>query len=326
MNFIKKIFYPEIFQGKYKNKNYFEGWYFKNIDKSKESALAVIPGISMGKNKNEHHCFIQILDAINGKINYLKYDINDFKYNENYFAINIKNNFFSENEMRLNILTDDINISGSLKFDNVIQLEKKPFRPGIMGPFSFIPFMECYHGIVNIHHDIKGKIKYNNNVIDFNHGYGYIEKDWGKSFPKAWIWLQSNHFYKDDATVMFSIAKIPFLSGCFTGFISFLRVKDKIYCFATYTNAKIKKLKIENEMLDIVICDKEYKFELSAENSSKGLLKAPKQGEMIREIYESINAKVKVILTDKKGKVIFAGEGTNAGMEVMCDKSDFMVN
>lgn len=325
MNFIKKVYYPEIFQGKYKKKNYFEGWYFKNIDKAKENALAVIPGISYGKSKSDRHCFIQILDSINNKTNYIKYDIGTFECDENRFEIKIGNSYFSENEIRLNICRDNLNIRGNLEFNNIIKLEKKALRPGIMGPFSFIPFMECYHGIVNIHHEITGYLKYNGQEIDFNGGYGYIEKDWGTSFPKAWIWLQSNHFYKDDAAVMFSIAKIPFMKKCFTGFISFLRVKDTIYYFATYTNAKIKKLDILDNKLDLMISDKDYIFELHAENSSGGLLKAPQEGEMVRQIYESIDAKVRVILKDKKGKLLFEGEGTNAGMEVMCNKDEFSI-
>ena len=28
-------------------------------------------------------------------------------------------------------------------------------------------------------------------------GRGYIEKDWGQAFPRAWIWTQSNHFGAD---------------------------------------------------------------------------------------------------------------------------------
>ncbi|MEL7569833.1 MAG: tocopherol cyclase family protein [Eubacteriaceae bacterium] len=326
MNFIKKIYYPEIFQGKYKKKNYFEGWYFKNIDKAKNNALAVIPGISYSKSKNECHCFIQILDSIKDKTYYIKFDLNEFKYNENYFEIEIGNNYFSAKQMSIDICNDDIFLKGVLKFDNVIQLEKTILRPGIMGPFSYIPFMECYHAIVNIHHEISGQIEFNGDNIDFNNGYGYIEKDWGTSFPKAWIWLQSNHFYKDNASVMFSIAKIPFMKRRFSGFISFLRVKGEIYYFATYTNAKIRKLYIHNNKLEIIINDKDYIFELYAENSSGGLLKAPQKGEMVREIYESIDAKVRVVLKDKKGNLLFEGEGTNAGMEVMCDNDDFSVS
>lgn len=29
--------------------------------------------------------------------------------------------------------------------------------------------------------------------MDFSGGRGYIEKDWGQSFPAAWVWLQINY-------------------------------------------------------------------------------------------------------------------------------------
>lgn len=53
MNNIYLIKNPELFQGeKYlsKNKNYFEGWYFKNI--GEEKGISFIPGINIeGDNK-----------------------------------------------------------------------------------------------------------------------------------------------------------------------------------------------------------------------------------------------------------------------------------
>lgn len=51
--------------------------------------------------------------------------------------------------------------------------------------FSFIPFMECNHDIVSVNHDLRGRISVNRNVIEFDGGKGYIEKDWGVSFPEA---------------------------------------------------------------------------------------------------------------------------------------------
>lgn len=38
---------PEIFQGRGKKKDYFEGWYFKLIDKIEKTAYSIIPGISL---------------------------------------------------------------------------------------------------------------------------------------------------------------------------------------------------------------------------------------------------------------------------------------
>ena len=34
MYIISKLFNPEIFQGKFKRKSYFEGWYYKIVDKN----------------------------------------------------------------------------------------------------------------------------------------------------------------------------------------------------------------------------------------------------------------------------------------------------
>ena len=45
-----------------------------------------------------------------------------------------------------------------------------------MGPYSFIPFMECYHGILSMNHKILGSLKYNDENISFNEGKGYMER------------------------------------------------------------------------------------------------------------------------------------------------------
>lgn len=51
---ISKTFNPEIFQGKYKKKNYFEGWYYKIVDKDEKNSFAFIPGIAFDKKGNSH--------------------------------------------------------------------------------------------------------------------------------------------------------------------------------------------------------------------------------------------------------------------------------
>ena len=65
-----------------------------------------------------------------------------------------------------------------------------------MGWYSFVPFMECKHGIVSVNHDLSGILNVNDEVLISDGGKGYIEKDWGTSFPEAWIWMQSNNFQK----------------------------------------------------------------------------------------------------------------------------------
>ena len=313
---IKKIFNPEIFQGKHKKTNYFEGWYYKIIDSEMDNVYAVIPGVSLDEKTNDTHAFIQVLDAHSTEVNYFRFDISEFRFNEKKFEVWIGENHFTDSEIKLNLEGEELQIKGELAFHNLVKYPKKILSPGIMGPFTFIPTMECYHGIVNIHHEITGQLIISGDEIDFDQGYGYIEKDWGRSFPESWIWLQSNHFHEEDVSVMFSLAKIPWLGKSFTGLISFLRIKERIYLFATYSRAKVSKLEKSDNHLSIVLQDKNYTMELEVENSPGGVLKAPKNGLMSREISESIKAVVQVKLTDKTGHIIFQGQGINTGFEV----------
>lgn len=316
MYLLNRLFNPDIFQGRFKKKNYFEGWYFKTIDRSMKNVLAIIPGVSFDKLKKNCHAFVQVLDAHSCKVDYLKYDISAFNFKKDKFEIEIGDNYFSNKEIRLDIKDDELIIKGRLRFENIVVYPKTVWRPGVMGPYSFVPLMECYHGIVNIHHDIFGLLNINGKDIDFTDGYGYIEKDWGRSFPEAWIWLQSNHFQKDDVSVMFSFAKIPWLGRYFMGLISFIRIKGKTYLFATYTGAKVLELSYFNNTIKVVLGDSKYKLELVARHSNVGILKAPKNGLMQREVLESITAVVNVRLSAKDDRTIYEGTGTNTGLEI----------
>lgn len=313
---IKKLFNPEIFQGKRKKKNYFEGWYYKIVDKNETNSFAFIPGVAFDKSGNSHS-FVQIIDSLEYHTEYFKFPLSDFSYSEKELDVTIANNNFKNNKIEIDLKSDTFSVQGNLEFYNIEPFPKTLTRPGIMGPFSFVPFMECYHGVVNIHHEIKGSLMINNKKVDFTDGYGYIEKDWGKSFPEWWVWLQSNHFVGKDVSVMFSIAEIPWLNSYFTGFLSFLKVKDKMYLFATYTGAKVKSLEYADGQINIIVEDKKHILSISGIYDESGVLKAPKNGLMDRKISESISSTIKVTLKEKSGKVVFEDYGKNAGLEVV---------
>ena len=316
---LRRLFNSEIFQGKHKKRNYFEGWYYKLIDPTMEHAIAIIPGISMGKNRKDCHAFIQVL--YNGRqVSYYRFDLRAFRYHKKRFAIRIGQNYFSESRLYLRMSHAEqshAELSCNLTFKDIIRLPKSLYLPGIMGPYTYIPFMECYHGIINIHHNITGKLKIGDKQIDFTGGYGYIEKDWGRSFPKAWVWLQSNHFGNRDASIMLSAARIPWLGSSFPGFISFLRIGEKLYLFATYTGAKLIRLDYEQGILRALIMDRSYRLELSVTQTQGGELKAPSMGRMERTIIESINSVVRIRFCRRSGELLFEGTGTNAGLEIV---------
>ncbi len=113
--------------------------------------------------------------------------------------------------------------------------------------------MECKHGIVSVNHDLKGSVIVNGNEIDFNNGKGYIEKDWGTSFPEAWLWMQANNFENRNSSFSFSVAKIPWLGKFFIGFIAFLYYNNRFLLFSTYNNSEITEINHTSGTIDLIL-------------------------------------------------------------------------
>ena len=116
-----------------------------------------------------------------------------------------------------------------------------------MGWYSYAPRMECYHGVVSMQHNTSGSLEVNGKALSFDGGKGYIEKDWGRSMPSDWIWIQSNHFEGDPgASFMLSLARIPWMGGFFPGFLSFFRTGDRLYRFATYKSSTVEQVRVND--------------------------------------------------------------------------------
>lgn len=320
-----------MFQGDLKKKQYFEGWYFKIVDPKEEHLYAFIPGVSLDKKNKTSHSFIQMLDGRTGEAFYFEYPLKEFWASSDIFELKIGKSYFSNNRIELHINQDHHNIDGEIRFRNIVPWPKKFLSPGIMGYFSYIPFMECSHGILSMNHDLVGKLSVNNKIIDFTKGLGYIEKDWGKSFPSGYIWIQSNHFIKGQTSFMASIATIPFLGMQFTGYLIALWHGHRIYSFTTYTGAKIQGIKItpnsiratvfDNKNILVFEAKKMHQRGLKAPKEKAGVLKSPTIGAMKGRIMESLTSKVALRLynRDKNGKrksLVFEDIGRNAGLEI----------
>jgi hypothetical protein len=309
-----RIFNTFAFQGNLKNKHYFEGWYYKHISENQDNALSFIPGISL--NPRDSHSFIQIIDGLKGTSQYIRYTLEDFKFDFRNNNLKVGKSIFSENHITLNINSEEITVHGEIRYDKRIKYPQTLLSPGIMGWYSYIPFMECKHGIISVDHNLTGSLSVNDTLINFNNGKGYIEKDWGTSFPEAWIWIQSNNFSTANTSFTFSVAKIPWLGKFFMGFISFLYHSNRFYLFSTYNGSIITDVKKGDENIEIRVENKKYKLHISTRRKTSSELAAPSMGEMTRKIKESINSDVTVKLLNSNGKTIFENTGYSAGLEI----------
>ena len=256
-------------------KGYFAGWYFKH--QSKNYSISFIPGININKN-GDRYAFIQVITE-NSSYN-INYDFYDFSISKDKNTIKIKDNIFSLSGIIVNIKDENINIKGKLTYKDITKI-----KGNIMGPFSYFPFMECIHGVLSLNHSVEGNLKVNNEQIKFINAKGYIENDSGKSFPKSYLWVQSNYFMKNNASIMVSIADIPFLGFEFKGCIAIVYYEGKEYRLATYNGVKI----ISYNEKGLIIKRGPYKLEVEIKNLSPQKLLAPNSGDMIRKIKENIS-------------------------------------
>lgn len=322
INVIRRKYNPVWYQGAKTKHQHFEGWYYKIVDKNGRNALAIIPGIYIDRHDNESHAFIQIFDGRKNSSHYFKFPVADFIHKNNFFDIRNNHNHFSENQLKLELKDASFEIKGSLQCDHLTPWPKTWLAPGIMGWYSWAPFMECYHGVVSLDHNIEGSLSVNGGLIDFTGGRGYTEKDWGRSFPEAWIWMQSNHFSTNRVSLTGSIAIIPWIRRPFAGFIFGLWNKNKLYRFTTYTGAKIIKLEIDENKVHCQIKQKRLVLEIIAHRAEGGYLQAPTIKGMRHRISETMQSRLEVRLLEKSGRaveVILDDTGKHAGFEIAGD-------
>lgn len=249
------------------NIGYFKGWYFKCSTENK--TIAFIPAYHYGDGKKS--ASLQIIT--DDKAFNIPFD--KLEYSEKPLFVKIGDCIFSEKGITLEFQGNDVTLKGTLNFKDLT-----PIRYDIMGPFKFVPFMQCSHRVYSMSHIINGEISVNNHFFKFENGIGYIEGDRGRSFPKKYIWTGS---CSQNNSLMLSVADIPFLGLHFTGIIGIVLLHGKEYRIATYLGAKIKEISKNS----VTVKQGGFEFTTKLLRKKSQPLAAPTNGNMCRTIHES---------------------------------------
>ena len=267
----------------------------------------MIPGISQAVQ--DPHAFIQLIDGPTGRSTYHRFPAGQFHCRRDRFHITVGDNEFGLEGVRLRLegFAADLTMSGNVRWPSSL------LSPSSMGWYAFARFMECYHGIVVLDAEARGTV----NGEGKSGGRFYLEKDWGVSFPRSWIWMQSNSFTQGPACITCSVARVPFRGREFSGFIAGLLAAGELHRFATYTGAVLERAAAGDSWAEVVLTQRgRRRLELRAERRAGAELASPVRGEMRGRITESLTSEVAVRLTDG-GRTLFAGTGTCAGLEVV---------
>ncbi|KAJ3271088.1 hypothetical protein HDV01_007101, partial [Terramyces sp. JEL0728] len=241
-------------------------------------------------------------------------------------------------------------VKGECEFENTVRFPTSHMVPSVMGPFGYLPLLECYHGIVSLHHTLKGKVDFitetetDSIILD---GEGYIEKDHGFNFPKSWIWVHTNCFQKSKGScLLVSVANVPMLSDCgiaskivsklphgdkivskfsFSGFLIILydSTTKQTYNLSLYKFGKIKSLEFtftDKQIMELHVIQGDLSLFVKTERALGSGVPLPgpaaDRSGMVPLVEESLDVAVHVKLC-KGDTVLFDDQGSEGGMEVV---------
>ena len=255
----------------------FAGWYFKHQTKTGR-ALALIPAMHVDA-AGRRSASLQVIAE--GQSWWLEYPASKFHAAEKPLQIRLGQNAFSRAGIQLDIEQEGLSLHGALRYGPFT-----PLQSDIMGPFRFLPGMECSHGVFSMGHTLAGSLTLNGENLDFSGGTGYIESDRGRSFPSAYLWTQC---VWPGGSLMLSIADIPLPVGRFTGCICAVICRGREYRLATYRGVRIEQWSDTGAVI------RQGKYRLTAELlEGKGCpLRAPADGVMGRTVHESLCSTVR---------------------------------
>jgi tocopherol cyclase len=313
MGLLTSLLHPEGFHGHGKTSRFFEGWYVKLVSADRAQRWAVIPGVFLGQ-KGGGEAFVQVLDGATKRSWYQRYPLEQFEARAETFEARVGPNRFSRTGVSLELSEGPLR--GSLTFSALNPWPVTLTSPGIMGWYAWVPFMECYHGVVSFHHTLAGTLEIEGKPVSFDGGVGYLEKDWGRAFPAGYVWMQTNHFQTPETSLVASAAIIPWLGTSFPGFIAGFWQRGVLHRFATYSGARIERLDVDDTHVHMAFADARLRLEVSSERRGGGLLHAPIRTEMHKRVEESLDAEVHVKLSEVGGRTLFEEVGRVAGLEV----------
>lgn len=263
-----------FFHGGGRRRAFFEGWYFKH--QSEEGSLALIPAVHTDA-AGRRSASIQIITEEASAL--VPFPASDFSAAPDRLRVRVGRNLFTGQGVLLSLRTGALQVTGQLRYGPSAAL-----KSDIMGPFRFVPGMECRHGVISMGHSLEGTLEINGRPRRFDGGAGYLETDRGRSFPSSYLWTQCLWRERRCCSVMLSVARIPMPLGRFTGCICAILYGGREYRLATYLGARATRWSPTGAEIRQGNC----RLEVSLLEERGRPLRAPEAGNMSRVIREGL--------------------------------------
>ncbi len=289
------------FHGARRRRAYFEGWYVKC--QAGDHTLAFIPAYHIDEQGQKSASLQLITDDASYHV---PYAAQDFSAQKDRLFVRLGDSWFSDTGCHLAVAHPALTVTGDLSYRGFCPLPRD-----IMGPFRWVPHMQCRHGVQSMGHDLAGELCINGERFSLDGGRGYVESDRGCSFPKRYLWTQCNVFPgADSCAIVAAAAHIPMAGLGFTGCLCAILYGGREYRIATYRGAHVTEFGPKG----MTLCQGTMRLQVMQTAGNPRPLRAPSRGSMRGTIYECAASTVRYVLYEK-GRLVFDLTSPHAGFE-----------
>lgn len=282
----------------------FEGFYFKGYQKD-GILLVIICGYS--KSRSGSHAFLQVSTPENGT-QYFEYELSSINRQEGTFNFDIGPHSFSNKGISIN--EEDCKIA--IEFTQFFKWPRSILNPSIMGLLGHVPRVECKHDIVSPGIVLKGSARINGSTYKFTNASGYIDKNWGESFPKSYYWGHITGFTDPSISIQFTKGYPLWGRWRVPVYVGFLKIGENIHTFHSWKIDKMTLINVGHH--EIYLENRKWKVTVKLNPGIPLNLRAPSKGSLNDKIVEHAGGNAIVRITRRelnKTEKVFLEEEVN---------------
>jgi tocopherol cyclase len=191
------------------------------------------------------------------------------------------------------------------------------------GLLSFLPIFEPGWQILMAHGLATGWIEWRGEKYQFNRAPAYSEKNWGRSFPQKWFWINCNSF--DDTVglaitagggrrkVLWSTEEVAMIG---------IHYRDRFYEFVPWNSQVYWQIQPWGEWR-MQATNPDFKIELTGTTDLTGtMVSTPTECGLVMCCRDTLKGRLTIELSTRRGDRIIKTSSINAGLEVGGDGWD----
>lgn len=281
---------PSGLRGTINRQNFFEGWFQKIYSMEHQASVVIIYGYAT-QNPPDRFGFIQILVPDEHPQCYY-FPKQEVRMDPTNHIVRMGKNLLSTQEVLISTELFQINLRMSVTY---------PIRglKNSMGYTYYIPNLPCYHAVLNPAHLVSGSIEYHGKSILLTNERGYLEKNWGTSFPQDYLWLHALDPNDSGVSVLFSYASIEWMGKSFDKHVGHIRFRGIEIDLRELRQVEIQCEKKSPSVYGISLISKTVSLVIEVISVKQVMFKGPNYGKLSRDILHHADSKIFVTLTSE---------------------------